>query len=333
MNIGFIIRRVIDLDYRRLFLIVNKIADEDRKLKISILFDVISCGIKYGAGYMDYYIFRLDHIPEEKRYTFVTRAKNNQYVKILNKKEDWPLLEDKALFLERFATYCKRRWLDLDQATEDDFAAFYRSHDRLVVKPRQGTHGYKVEIIECKEDPHEVYDRLRLNKQLIVEEYVKQHQEIKKLYPYSVNTLRIVTVKKDSVLSIVFACMRLGNGKDNVDNLNHGGIAVIIDDSKGELIGVGADRNNNAYKAHPVTGIVFEGFKIPYFKEAVRMIEEASVLIPNLNYVGWDIAITEDGPLIIEANHFPGHDIYQLPPHTAKDQTGIDLRFKRILRI
>ena len=332
MDLGFIIKCVIDLDYGKLFSVVKKIAKEDHKASIIIFFDVVSCGIKYGAGYMDYYIFRLDQVPKDKRDTFVTRTKNNHYVKTLNKKEAWPLLEDKALFLEQFATYCKRNWLNLEKASKDDFIDFYQCHKRIVVKPKCGTHGHKVEVLETGEDPNTVYDRLIQNGQVIIEEYVGQHDDIKRLYPYSVNTLRIVTIKKDGKLNIVFACMRLGNGKDNVDNLNHGGLAVIIDEKKGELVGVGADRDDKAYQAHPMTGVTFDGFKIPYFKEAIDMIEKASELIPELNYVGWDIAITNDGPLIIEANHFPGHDIYQLPPHTAKDHMGIDPHFKAILK-
>ena len=54
-------------------------------------------------------------------------------------------------------------------------------------------------------------------------------------------------------------------------------------------------------------------------------------MVPQVGYVGWDIAVTENGPLIIEGNHFPGHDILQMPPHVP-DKIGMLPTFKKYIK-
>lgn len=53
---------------------------------------------------------------------------------------------------------------------------------------------------------------------------------------------------------------------------------------------------------HPDTNIKFEGFEIPYYKEAIKAVCTAHKLFYNINTIGWDIAITEEGPIFIEGN-------------------------------
>lgn len=57
-------------------------------------------------------------------------------------------------------------------------------------------------------------------------------------------------------------------------------------------------------------------YQVPYVKEAVKMCLEASLVVPQVRYIGWDVAVTEKGPVIIEGNTFNAHDFWQLPPHT-----------------
>ena len=66
------------------------------------------------------------------------------------------------------------------------------------------------------------------------------------------------------------------------------------------------------FDKHPLTGFEFNKIKkIPYVKESFEMVKEAALLIPEIRYIGWDVAITEDGPVVIEANEYPSYGLIQ----------------------
>ena len=72
------------------------------------------------------------------------------------------------------------------------------------------------------------------------------------------------------------------------------------------------DDDGVIYDEHPLTGFDFNSIdKIPFIKEAYSMVKEAALLVPEIRYVGWDVAITNDGPCIIEGNEFPSYGLIQ----------------------
>ena len=179
----------------------------------------------------------------------------------------------------------------------------------------------------------EAYDAILQSGSTLLEEYVIQHPVISNIYPCSVNTLRIVTITDDKgEPHILYAFIRIGNGGRVVDNINAGGMAAPIDIESGVINNVAFDKDYNYYDVHPYTGCEFIGTKIPFWKEACDLVKEASKRIPQLRYVGWDVAITEKGPTFIEANQHPGHDILQMPPHVP-DKIGILPRVREFIDI
>jgi hypothetical protein len=143
---------------------------------------------------------------------------------------------------------------------------------------------------------------------LIHEELLVQHSEINKVNPYCINTLRIETFIDDfGEVNIMSAFMRFGVGESIVDNGHSGGIFVGINMAEGtlkELANEEAHFGNRVYLQHPNTGFHFKNFIVPHFKEACDLVLKATGYLPD-RYIGWDIAITEDGPVIIEANERP----------------------------
>lgn len=139
----------------------------------------------------------------------------------------------------------------------------------------------------------------------LVEKRVKQHHVISEMYPDAVNTIRLVTYKNPSTgkIDVLPSVMRIGVNGAKVDNWSQGGIAVGINLGKGTLKKEGLYRPEIAKVAycHPNSGVVFDGFKIPFFNKAVS---DAIFLHSNLELqsIGWDIAISEDGPVFIEGN-------------------------------
>ena len=65
-------------------------------------------------------------------------------------------------------------------------------------------------------------------------------------------------------------------------------------------------------------------------KEVKELVLKAAMVVPNVKYVGWDVAITPTGPVIIEGNDYPGYDFWQQPEHTP-DKIGLLPYYKNLL--
>ncbi|MEM1483675.1 sugar-transfer associated ATP-grasp domain-containing protein [Oscillospiraceae bacterium PP1C4] len=329
-NLKYIVKRIAEMDYKAMVRTARTVHGRTGKNTLVTLADMVICGFKYQAGYMDYLVFEFYTLTAAQRKTYITRGQNNRYVRLLNPQENWHLLEDKVEFLKRFDGFHGRDWIDLRETSQSEFAAFCETHPKLVVKPLDGTCGHGIEFFEISDKSKitGLYDMLMQGKQYLVEDLIVQHPDISRIYPLSVNTLRLVTIKNKDTVHVVFSSIRIGNGK-RVDNLNSGGMASLIDIETGKISTPGADKEGKAYFQHPMTGVELIGVQIPMFHEAVDLVKRAAMKIPELGYIAWDVAVTDKAPIIIEANHFPGHDIYQFQVHLGSDKLGLVPRFDK----
>lgn len=140
----------------------------------------------------------------------------------------------------------------------------------------------------------------------LVQEGVIQHHEMNRMYPHSLNTLRLVTIKnkKTGEIKVFPSNLRIGAHGSFVDNGSQGGIAVGFDLETGNLHEYGLQKPPYGTKTtqHPDTGLVFKDFTIPYIKEAEEQAVFLHSMLNEIYSIGWDIAITEEGPLFIEGN-------------------------------
>lgn len=149
---------------------------------------------------------------------------------------------------------------------------------------------------------------------IAVQKLVVQHQKIANLNPDSVNTIRILTIlQKDGTVKVYSSLLRIGGGKEKVDNFCAGGMAVGIDND-GLLREYGYYLNGNRITTHPLTKIVFKGYCVPSIEKAKELVKQAHVYVPHFRMVSWDVAIEDDGtPILIEANLADGQlDFHQL---------------------
>ena len=322
-KIKYYIGRLFNLSFKEFFKTIKIVSERSGKNKIIIFFDIIICSLKYQSGYVDYRIFYFEELSSKQRKTFVTRGINNSYIKAMNDPKYFDSFNNKVKFNKIFSKYIGRDYVYLDNNYEE-FLSFVKKHKTILVKPIDLQCGKNIEkiIINKSINLKKLYDQLNSNKQLLVEQYIIQSKEMNKLFPNSVNSLRIVAGYKNGKSKILFRAIRIGNGKNVVDNFNHGGMYSVISE-QGIITNPAIDRQGNIYEKHPVTKTPISGFKIPYFKEALKMIETVSKKIPEVGLVGWDIAITDNGPILIEGNQYPGYDIYQSKIHLNDDKTGV----------
>ena len=332
-RIKYLLVRILKMDYKQLFQTVRVCKKRSGKNSVWLFFDIIRCGFKYGAGHSDYRLCAFYDLTPAQRATYVTRGVNNRLVRLLNDKEACAQLEDKTRFNRMFEAQLGRGWLDLSECPYEDFAAFMQPRGVIIAKPVSATCGVGVRKLRKSDyaDLRAMYDSLREAGSTLVEDYIVQHEALSKLYPHSVNTLRIVTVLAEGRPNVVYSYIRLGNGGRVVDNINAGGMTAPVDLETGEIKYAAFDKDSVYYETHPETGEKISGFKIPFWKESLALCEEAAAKVPGVGYVGWDVAVTGSGPVLIEANHFPGHDFLQMPPHVP-DKIGMLPRFREFVK-
>ena len=328
----YYIKRLFSMNYKQMLTTIDKVHKRSSKSKIFIFFDMILCSIFYQAGYMDYYVFCFEDLKPKIRKTFITRGVNYQYIRTMNNREYYHLFDNKIEFNHLFQNFLNRDYLDLNTSSLEEFQIFTKKHPIFMAKPVDLQCGKGIEKIKVKENTNlkNLYQKLIENKQVLVEEYVLQHSKMNELFPYSVNTLRIVSAYKNGKTAILFRAIRIGNGKNVVDNFNHGGMYSVVNE-KGIIEKPAIDKNGVIYTEHPVTKTEIVGFQIPYFKEAIAMVKEAAKVVPEVGLVGFDIAITEKGPVMIEGNQLPGYDIYQSKIHLNSDGTGMKPLFDQVI--
>ncbi len=164
-----------------------------------------------------------------------------------------------------------------------------------------------VEQVE-KRDPllTEIYENV-VGSEFIFQQKVRQHPDLERLNPYSLNTMRIDTfVGIDGNVDVISGFLKMSTNNVPVDNSNAGGCGVGINLTTGRLM------KNGYYKlrlkgvkiltTHPMTRVKFEDFQMPQLDEAINLVKRAALIMPGLRLIGWDVGFSDEGPVIIEGN-------------------------------
>lgn len=141
----------------------------------------------------------------------------------------------------------------------------------------------------------------------IFQEKVKQHPDLERLSPASLNTIRFDTfIGDDGKVEVISGFLKMSTNDAVVDNVISGGCGVGIESNSGRLKRFGYSKIKlmgvEVLTEHPLTGIRFEGYPVPFFNEARDLAAKAASFMPDLRLVGWDVGISESGPVLIEGN-------------------------------
>lgn len=304
---------VFSANYKKFLSRLKEVAKNEHKNYISMLFDTVYCVFRYGLGLTDYLNFKIYNKDGKQRKEYVgTRTENKFYAKV-SPSEYKAKFSIKPIFLQDFKEYVKRDFFVPNENNYQEFIGFLEKHSVFMSKPLDGLGGKGVnkEYAKDIEDKKVYFDNM-IDNHLFLEEVVIQHPDLNKLCEKSVNTMRIMTFNNHGVPRILWAGLRVGNGINSIDNFHANGMAVNIDMETGKLIGNGIDQELNQYTKHPVTHVKFDGFQIPYFNEAKALVQKACLESDKILVVGWDVAITPNGPVLIEGNRRPSFDLVQV---------------------
>lgn len=330
-RLSYLVKRATRMDYGAMLKTADMLHKKTGKSRIWLLADMARCAVRYNAGYIDYKIAQMYRLNDAQRRTQITRGISNAIVARMNDKKFWHFFDNKAEFNQIFSAQVKRGWLDLTKASKQEFEAFWKTRTEIICKPIDGSSGQGIFKATAAQYPDALalYDLLLQRRIGIVEDVVRQHEVLCALCPTSVNTIRVATLLGDKKEGIVYAYIRIGNGKV-MDNVDCGGMAAPVDLETGVISGVGANKAGETFTLHPMTGARIPGTQIPYWEEAKAMCLAAMHVVPQVRYVAWDVAITPDGPVFIEGNSFPSHAIPQFAAHFP-DGIGILPRFEEFI--
>ena len=166
----------------------------------------------------------------------------------------------------------------------------------------------------------------RTSRRMLVQPALRNHWELLPLTPGALNTLRILTARPPGGRArVVLAAFRLAVGDAPADNFHFGGMMAPVDLATGRL-GTAVRRQRRALvpvERHPDTGAVIEGHQVPCWAEAVALAERALDAARRVPVIGWDVAITDEGPVLIEANAASNPDIAQAPTGVPLSATAL----------
>lgn len=295
---------------------MNKIIDiisknNNNKSKLYIKFDLFRNFIKRGVGYTDY--FRGDYInlTEKEKDTFVTAKSFYRVIKTLNEEDYIGVFKNKLLFNKFFEDYIKREYINLRKSSKEEFNNFLNKHSIVFAKNPLGEGGHGISRIVVSEivNSDELYNELIKNKQLLLEEEIIQSDELNEINPNCVNSYRIVTLVHNDRSYIIANALRVNQDKSNVIGCTND--LYFSFSEEGKIDSNVIDDYGNIYEKHPLTGKKFSEVYVKDVKEAFEMCKKAALEIPEVRYVGWDVAFTNNGPLIVEGNEYPGYGILQ----------------------
>lgn len=191
---------------------------------------------------------------------------------------------------------------------------------KIFVKPTFGVGGKGI-IVFHKEKDYYInnenivldieYMNLLLNNEYIIQSGIIQNENLNKIYSYSINTFRMFTECNKNEVKILFSILRMGRNQKEVDNASSGGIYIKINTENGELGKYAFSGKGESFSKHPDTNFKFENYVVPEWDNIIKFTTDLALMFNEVKYIGWDIALSTEGPVVIEANNAPDVTLLQ----------------------
>ena len=307
------------LDWAKLHRFQAYVREQANLSRLSQWYYAILAVFRYNISIEEYYIFRFFEIPEAERRSYAGTGYMYEYQRRMNPMAYRAILADKTQFLNQYQAFVRHPFLTLQEIAEvpDRAQALLENPSgKIVLKSADGQCGRGIEVRESRDfTPESLLQRLRETGNDFAEAFVTQHADLMQLSPSGLNTVRIITqLDQNDNVHIIGTRLRITVNAP-VDNLAAGNIAASIDPETGKVTGPGvySDITKADEHKHPVTGMDIIGFQVPYWKETLDLCRAAALVDTRNRSIGWDVAITDEGPELIEGNHDWCKLLWQLP--------------------
>ena len=311
----------------KLFIIKNVLADKDRKSLLQILRDLLELNKKHSLNDMRYYFKTLMYKKDAGNIQmYVNDNVLTRILKFNSKQGKWHLLANKDVFIEKMKELPGSVPLYLGMIEE----GFIYNKEGKIIAPSSKTNFspildkliriHKVIFIKkvlsfggkgvfrYNETSTLNLDELDFQEDYLIEKGLVQHGTLNEINPYCVNTLRVISLNRNGEIKIPSCILRMGVNESHNDNASTGGIFVSYDLEKnklGEVANKYIDKGGKSFYSHPRTHYIFKEKPLPYPDKIISLVTKAAMIFPERYIIGWDVAYTPEGPIIIEGNSNP----------------------------
>ena len=265
----------------------------------------------------------------EERRTFLSEQEGQVIAWKLNEIEALRLFFDKYRTYQTFQSAYRRDAIFIhSQEDYNGFCSFIEKHPIFVKKPIRESGGHGIELTDSKMmDRQELFSKLLIENTLILEEPIIQSSALRRINASTVNTVRCQTIGTKDGVSVIWCFGKLGRAGSFVDNGAAGGILAGIDIQTGVINTDGIDEYGKVYTSHPDSGCPIKGFCYPDWQELTALCIKLSSEKPEAAWIGWDLAHTDNGWIIVE-----GNSMTDVIGPQATSQTGIRKEIEKVLR-
>ena len=302
-----------------------------------VFFDYLSLYRAKGLTCEEYYEFEFEKRSEEFKKAFLGLNEQRYYLDYLNPIKYYSLSRNKYIAhkmlentgVKKSELYCyympEAAYIASDENAGDiqDVLRILKSKgvNECVIKTTESSHGDNVWVMKSiaygEDDATMVrFDGVEQklssilgNEPLIFESVIKQTKQFSDFNASSVNTVRFMTTLwPDGSARVIATFIKIGRAGRCVDNAGGGGnVDVCVDTDTGEIkyaIQFDGWRNNIDIEKHPDSGNQLNGVVIENWEAIKAEVIRFQQAFPYCKAAGWDIAITDDGPVVIEVNDF-----------------------------
>jgi glutathione synthase/RimK-type ligase-like ATP-grasp enzyme len=292
----------------------------------AVLADMLwSAGFRQ-VGFQDYVDYDFAILSRAERATYMTHPVSNQ----LSQRYDHPdfrhMFHDKVEFDRVFSEHLHREWMVVEEGNADAVRAFTEKHATIVTKEPIGQAGTGVHRYHAADvtDWADFHRGLLTRGEILIEEVIRQHADLAAVCPGTVNTTRVTAFFDGEQTHILAMAQKFGRGEVS-DQMTFGGFYTMLDEN-GHAVGPGYDSHAHVHERHPDSGFVIADFQLPMVDEVKAFVDRVARVVPQVQYVGWDIVVTPDGPVLVEGNW--GAGVYENKPSVTGIRTGHKPRYR-----
>ena len=288
----------------------------------------------WKRGFISYHVYQYGLTEENYKnyladydYYWLNRI-NNEYQKWINDKTTYRLImEPFKQYVPKYYFSLHKRYgnLVLDSMCDcpkditpdfDGLLKLLKREGKLALKPSAGTHGDGFYCLSYEHNQYrangEVVSKKELLKLLesqksfyVITEFLRMHERMNEIYSGAVSTVRMMVINtKGFNPKIMQTYMRIGSKSTGfTDNVGYGGICVMVNPETGELYDPQTIKDHIYYPCpnHPDTGTPISG-PLPHWDLICKEVLRISRYLCELEYLGFDIAITQEGFCVLEIN-------------------------------